>query len=66
MKWTHANITEEGYMHFILFFFNIYSVSGFIKYILPSPDKKWFVSVCTRGPRENVFIYFKFLHKGSA
>lgn len=55
-------------MHFNLyfFFFFIYSVSGFIKCILPSPDKNSFVSVCTRGPRENVFVYFKFLHKGSA
>jgi len=52
-------------MHFILYFC-MDSVSDFTKCILPSPNKKCFVSVHTRGPREDALIYFKFLRKGSA
>lgn len=49
-----------------LYFFCMDLISGFTKCILPSPHKNCFLSVCARGPREDVLIYFTFLSEGSA
>lgn len=59
------NVTGEGHMHFSLYFC-MDSASGFTKCILPFSDKKCFVSVCKRVPREDALIYLKFLSEASA